>query len=189
MARKATDLLDVFRFGGDSEAEDQRRAASKPKARAERAKAKAESRERGFDGLILSKRQLLLTGSAMMLLLVLSFVIGLSAGRPGAPTPAARRDATVGAESLMIRGTMSVLDPATRRPVDPDDVRRVLQTQHQVPAANIHVHAEGGSLLIDIGPFKTEERARAYLERMELDLARIQGADPFLRPRILPYSR
>jgi len=191
MARKATDLLDVFRYGGGDDDADRSRTASTPRARKARTpKApKAPAKRRAFEGLILSKRQLILTGSAMLLLVVLSFVIGLSAGRPGSgrTDPAAQR--TTGATMLMIRGAMPSLDPATRRPIDPSEVLQVLARDYHLSARYVTVKVSEGQILIDIGPFRSEQRARMYMERAQVDVIRIHGADPFLRPRILPYSR
>ena len=81
MARRSTDLLEVFRAPregesspagqGGSQAQDRRRAA----------------RPGGslFEGLVLGPRQVLLASCVMVLLLVLAFTVGLGVGRRGGP--------------------------------------------------------------------------------------------------------
>jgi hypothetical protein len=195
MARKATDLLDVFRYGGGDDDDD--RAGGKPARRARTPRRRKRSgasrrepapRERpGFQGLILSRRQLVLAGSAMLLLLVLTFVVGVSAGRPSRTQGGRALNRTALRDMLMVRGTMPALDRATRKEVDLREVRRILEERHHVPPANLRIHVEHGLVRIDIGPFRSERRAREYVERTQLDTAHLFGADPFLRPQILPF--
>jgi hypothetical protein len=198
MARKATDLLDVFRHGGDEEPDDSGRVASGDRKRAaKRAQQKQKQKARdkaqaskGFEGLILSKGQLVLAGSACCLLLVLSFVLGLSTGRPGPQEIAAiRKDVPAKATLVMIRGELDQVHPATQRAISPSQLRSDLMGDFSVPAGNLRIRTEGGRLIVEIGPFKSPESARAWLQREGLDMAHLYGSDPFLRPKFVPYSR
>lgn len=190
MARKATDLLDVFRYGGDDDDGDSRGVSGDRGRAAKRAKAKKKASSKGkaksgkgFDGLILTKRQVILGASVCCLLVALSFVLGLSAGRPGDPTPAASR--TAATASIVIRGEMPVVHPATQRPVDIEALKAELVREYRIPATNLRVRRAGGLLILEIGVFETVEQAEAYLRRSALDMAHIYGASPFAPPQFV----
>ena len=118
MARKATDLLDVFRYGEGDDGEGRAaggRTASK--ARPSKGSRRAARKRAGFDGMILTRRQVILGASVCCLLVALSFVLGLSAGSPGGDTPAASRTTPAGA-GIIVRGQLPAMDPASQRPIE-----------------------------------------------------------------------
>ncbi len=181
MARKATDLLDVFRFA-DDDGDGKGAAASKarPTSKASAAKKAKAKGGRGFDGLILTRRQVILGASVCCLVVALSFVLGLSAGRPGEPTPAASR--TAGASKVVIRGTMPAVNPSTQNPLDPAELHAELVREYRVPRGNLRVREVGGRLYLEIGLFDSRQEAEAFLERLGLDMAYLYGTAPFTTP-------
>ncbi|MDF1702291.1 MAG: hypothetical protein P1V36_14150 [Planctomycetota bacterium] len=197
MARKATDLLEVFRYDGDDNDEGEGRSVSNrrgrsaqsssaKKAQAKKAKAK---KGKGFDGLIVTRRQVILGASVCCLLVALSFVLGLSAGRPGqGDTPAASRT-QAGAQGFIIQGEMPIVHTSTQKPIGIAGVKEELVREYRVPASNLRVRAEDGRLILEIGLFGSEDEARRYLRRSQLDMAHIFGSDPFQNPRYLPRGR
>lgn len=184
MARKATDLLDVFRFG---DADDEAAAAAAARASAKTHKAAARrAQASSFNGMILTRRQVVLAGSACCLLVALSFVLGLASGNSG-DTPAMQRTAGASA-AYAIRGALPLVHPATQRAVEPDEIRKVLERDYGVRPANLRIRSEAGQLLIEIGPFTSKDRARTYIRQTGLDMAHLVGADPFLRSEIVPIG-
>ena len=182
MARKATDLLDVFRFADDGDggtADDAKRGGG-AKGRAKKGgatKRKAAANRSGFDGLILTKRQVILGASVCCLVVALSFVLGLSAGRPDTDTPAASRTAATG--RVVIRGVMPAVHPATQNPLDPAALHAELVREYQLPAGNLRVRRVGGQLYLEIGLFDSKAQAEEFLRDRGLDMAHLYGADPF----------
>lgn len=191
MARKATDLLDVFRYGGDDDddgrvvSSDRARAARRAKAQRARGGRKANGGRKGFDGMILTKRQVVLGASVCCLLVALSFVLGLSAGRPGGETPAASRTAPAGT-GVIIQGEMPAVHPGTQKPIDTAAIRDELVRGHAVPATHLHVVSRGGRLLLQIGLFDSEAQARRWLDESGLAMAHLFGSAPFVAPKYLP---
>ena len=188
MARKATDLLDVFRYAGDGDDGDGRvvssdrgrKGSKKKKAR----KAKSKGADKGFDGVILTRRQVILGASVCCLLVALSFVLGLSAGRPGSEdTPAASRTAANG--RVVIQGEMPAIHLSTQRPIDVDAVRSELVRVYGVPSGNLRISSRDGRILLQIGLFGSKEEAQAFLTSHGLDMAHIFGADPFAPARFV----
>lgn len=184
MARKATDLLDVFRYGGGDD--DDKNVTSSSRGRtakqAKRKKRAAPSGKKGFDGLILTRRQVVLGASVCCLLVALSFVLGLSAGRPGDDTPAASR--TAGAETaIVIRGTMTAVNPSTQKAIDVEDLRRELVHEFRVPSDSLRIRAEEGRLVLEIGVFASQEAAESWLKQRALDMAHLYGSSPFTPPQ------
>ncbi len=195
MARKATDLLDVFRYGGDEDENDpsqvvssaQRRSKAKKK---KKAAAKRAAGRKGFRGLILSQRQVVLAGSACCLLVVLSFVLGVTAGRPGsATTPSIQKDVSESSQWVVIQGEMPQVHPATQKALDPATVHGDIVRDYRIRTQNLRIREGAGVLILEVGPFRTDERARDFLRDSGLDMARLYGADPFLGARIVPFRR
>ena len=195
MARKATDLLDVFRHGGDDDDHDSRvvssdraRAAKRTKAKPKKASAKKSGTGRGFDGLILTKRQVILSASVCCLLVALSFVLGLSAGRPGDATPAASRTAATDM-GWIIQGELPAIHAATGKPIDAQAVRDELVQDNGVSSTHLRIHRQGGRLLLQIGLFDTEAQARKWLDDSGLTMIHMYGTGPFLAPRYRTVKR
>ncbi len=190
MARKATDLLDVFRFSSEDGGgkRPKRRSRGNSKGGGGRSKgAKKKSRaKRTFEGIFLNARQLLLASSALMLLLVLSFVLGLATGRGGEETPAIQR--SHGA-LIAVRARLPVVDPATRRSVRPSAVEKRLSQDYEIPSRNIRIQRDGTELVIEIGPFHSEAQAKRFIERSGLDMAHIHMENPFRYAEFVPYRR
>ena len=182
MARKATDLLDVFRFsgdGGDGEGGG-RRAPSRKKNSAKQAVARRKPRRR-FEGITLNRRQVWLASSAIGLLLLLSFFLGLATGSPGADdsNPALERRV---AKRFWLRARLPYVDPTTSKPADVPRIAKVLTEDYRIRRQNVRMRRAGGELVIDIGPFPSRAEARSWLERSGLELWRIHMQDPFRFP-------
>jgi hypothetical protein len=194
MARKATDLLDVFRYGGDEDENDSGQGVSSERRRSKKKRKKAVAKppadRKGFRGLILSQRQVVLAGSACCLLVVLSFVLGVTAGRPGSgDTPAIRKDVADSSRWFVIQGELDQVHPATQKALDPAKVRTDLVRDYRLRSQNLRIREGDRSLLLEVGPFRTEQRARDFLRDSGLDMAHLYGADPFLGARIVPFRR
>ena len=109
MARRADDLLSIFdpnRSSGDGSGTGKRK---KPSQR------RSSSKKRGFQGLYLTAKQVWLGGSAALLLLLLTFVLGLAVGRPGGgddPSPALSRTTEA---HVMVRADFPAQNPNTQK--------------------------------------------------------------------------
>jgi hypothetical protein len=189
MARKATDLLDVFRLAGEpGEEAPEGEARGTRRAAAHKRKAPRPARRR-VRGMILNQRQLLLGGSAIALLLVLSFVIGLSAGRGGRSSGSGEAlSATTAPRWFAIRGTLPQLDPATQKPVDPSQVMAILQRDYGLQPAQVVMRPSGDQLVLEVGPFPSEEKARAYHRDAGLEMIQLHMHDPFRWPEYVAWS-
>jgi hypothetical protein len=185
MARKATDLLDVFRFSGEGEQDDakpsrQRRA----RKRANRGAGKGAGRTR-FEGIQLNPRQLLLASSALLLLLVLSFTLGLATGRPDAGSEASAA-LTRRSSQVAIRARLPMVDPATSKPATGEQVLAELARDFRIQRRNLRIRRDGQDWIVDVGPFSDEAEAQRYLRRSGLELAHIHMEDPFRYAEIVP---
>ncbi|MDJ0521415.1 MAG: hypothetical protein QNJ90_05000 [Planctomycetota bacterium] len=180
MARKATDLLDVFRFGdddgGDDHARDSGRGASKKKPKREKP---APKRKRA-QGLILNRRQVVLGSSAVALLLVLSFVLGLSAGRtrPGAEeqTPKIERRTPV---YIAVQGSLPLLDKATRKKIKPAAVAAILKRDYGLQSDQMRIEPVDGQLQIQLGPFRSRRAAERFVADSGIEMLQLYMEDPF----------
>jgi hypothetical protein len=186
MARKATDLLDVFRFSSDAP------KGSKKDKRAEKRRERSEAspgsptqtrapRAR-FEGIFLPPRQMLLGGSVLVLLLALSFTVGLGVGRssasptaPDASGPSLRRETYAWA----LRGEIPKMDVARAEAPTETRIVRELGRKYGVPSDKLRVDAKGDPVVIWVGPFETEEAATAFLAARNLGTARLWSAAPF----------
>ncbi len=197
MARKATDLLDVFRFGDEDGDERTRHDTARGNRRASPKKKRRDAREAGqrrgrwrVESLQLGRRQILLACSAVALLLMLSFVLGLSTGRAGqgaTPGQAALHRKTPA--YLVIRGTLPLLDPTTRKPILPSHVADILKRDYGLRRGQLQMHRADGQLVIDVGPFPSEAGAREYLRKSGLEMMHLYMKDPFRWPEYAPWQR
>jgi hypothetical protein len=174
MRRKTTDLLDVFRVrpapSGGSEGEGKviKSSASKP-ARAP------------FEGVALSPRQMLLGGCVMVLLLVLSFTVGIGVGKSGGSsgaTPSLQRDASIG---VVIRGRVPRMDPLRQRENTPKAMKKVL-VDFGIPESLVEAKVEGESILLVVGPFRDRDEAWRFYAAKGLKVLRPGGGAPFKDP-------
>jgi hypothetical protein len=156
MGRRSTDLLDVFRPGGGSGSEPRRETPAK-KARAPK------SPRTPFEGLFLGPRQLVLGGSVAVLLLVLSFTVGLGVGRKagragdGAAPTALLRTTTI----WVVRGSLDRVDP-TGAEITEDRVRE--EMARRFPWISHRIDASGSTIVVTAGPFRDEREAATVLE-------------------------
>jgi hypothetical protein len=174
MGRRSTDLLDVFRPGGGSGSEPRREAsAKKPRA--------PKSPRAPFEGMFLGPRQLILGGSVAVLLLVLSFTVGLGVGRQAgragespAP-PSLRRETTV----WVVRGSLDRVDAATSTELSEERVLEEMGRRFPwLPRERVRLDAAGGSIAITVGPFRDEREAEGFLAT-RLRSARLWSKFPF----------
>jgi hypothetical protein len=184
MARKATDLLDVFRFGGEGPSDDGDAPKKRKRARPKSGGAAKRSPKARFEGITLNRKQVWLVSSAALLLLFLSFTLGLATGRPGSGADEALNRQTPA--QFAIRARVSQIDPETSRKASPRSVLEHLATEYRIRREHMQIRSEGGEYVIEIGPFTTEDRARRYLRGSGLELARIHLGDPFRYARIEP---
>lgn len=200
MTRKATDLLDVFR------------AERTPPPRSGGAAPRGAGREgseagvrRTFEGLFLHPRQLLMGSCVVLLLLVFTFVLGLSVGRrgkePAAPGAALARTAELETSEqlgLYVVGRVPYMDKRGLKPNDPETMVKDLGRFRGVEREQIWISDEKASQswVVILGPFADERRAREYLGSHNLTRALLGGVYPFERPdfrplpaRVLPAQR
>jgi len=187
MARKATDLLDVFRLGGQASESERAEDAPKRRERGERkARARREPRRESSEPVLsLTRRQVVLAGSALGLLLVLGFTLGLATGRAGGgdrAEPALQR--TTGS-AYWIQGRIDAMDMVNLRPVDSHEVLRDLVLRFGLPKDGVRILPEKTDLVIEIGPFASLERAQAYAKANRLDLINVRSSAPFRWPRFV----
>jgi hypothetical protein len=179
MARKSTDLLDVFRA-------EKRVAESGPA----RPSPKAPREKRSFEGLLLLPRQLLLGGSVLVLLLVFAFVLGLSVGRRGAEGDAAalsaqiRRDAAPTKRAWFVVGRVPLVDPVRQAANEPLRLYGDLVHAKGVSADRIWIQDDPTRqhLQVLLGPFTDKRQATDFLMRANLLVARLGGVSAFQSP-------
>lgn len=179
MGRRSTDLLDIFRRPEEGPEEPRRAPAAKRPA------APRKMREPRADGplLVLSRRQVVLGGSALALLLVLGFTLGLAAGRSGGrEDPALARPAGPTAR-IYLQGRIDAMDAQTLKPVEPAAVLKELLARYGLPAEYVFVRRDGPALVIEVGPFPSRERAQAYARENKLDLITLNMSAPFRWPQ------
>lgn len=179
MPKRSTDLLEVFN--------------RKPQSRRTPQRASKKSRSRGtkkmrgsFEGLVLGPRQLLLSSCVLVLLLVLSFVVGVGLGRqgdqdPSSASPALSREQQTAAtrEVWYIRGRTVRVHQVRGDVLDRARIYAELGLESQ------HVHAaeaRGGYYDVYVGPFPTEATARRYWADAGLDTRGRRIGFPFALP-------
>jgi hypothetical protein len=179
MAKRANDLLDVFRLGP---AEDE---APRPRSRGSSSRKRSAA---SSDGVFLAKRQVLLLGATGVLLVVLAFTAGLGYGRKRGGGPALNK-ATPTA-NYWIRGRLRSTDPLSGEPVPREAVIREIQARYGIPETYIRVRDEDEQrLAIDLGPFSSKAAAKQYFMRKRVDMLQLPWGHPFFRATFEPGPR
>lgn len=175
MARRANDLLDVFRLGS-AEGRTTGRGASKGRGGSKGGGGKGRSgRASQPDGVVLTSRQVVLGSSVLVLLLVLAFMAGLGFGKGRGE--ALRHDTPKPEGALYIRGTMPDISRTTGRPPDLEKIVEDLGAMGLEPQY-VHIDEAANRLIpIHIGPFTSADSANQWLA--ELRKARLASEWPF----------
>ena len=183
MARRTTDLLDVFRDRGAGRSGKPEEPAT-PKAP-----------KKPFEGLFLLPRQLLLGSSVVVLLLVFAFVLGLSMGRRSGggngqalqATSARGQEAVADTPGVYVLGRVPVTNAAGLAANEPAKIFALLTSERfGVDPARLWIAADPNDpqqWILFMGPFATETQATEYLRSHRLTTARVGGSHfPFQRP-------
>ena len=177
MAKKATDMLDVFRLGSAESAPSRKRRSSAKQSRPAARRASSSA-----DGIQLGGRQLLLASCVGVLLIVLAFTVGLGVGRRGLTTggPQLNRPTAI-ADHYWIRGQLPGHDRLIDAPVNPSDVVRELQQVHKIPHGLVAIRRlpKDGALEIDVGPFPSKTDAEAFRSARSMKMIRLPTGSPF----------
>jgi hypothetical protein len=186
MARRTTDLLDVFRDRGASG------RGGKPEPAPS-----ANPEKKPFEGVFLFPRQLLLGSSVVVLLLVFAFVLGLSMGRRsgGDGTEALRADAPRSADAAPVRrvfvlGRVPLTNPTGLAANDPKKLYEALTSErYAVDPARLWIDKDPNDAQwrIYLGPFTTQQEAADYLMNHRLTRGRVGESYPFQAPSYRNY--
>ena len=161
----------------------------KSTGRKKAARRKRPSAKRGFQGLVLSARQVWLGGSAAALLLLLTFFLGLAMGRgDDSDTPSTQLRKDTPPQYVMVQADFSLRRPSgkamTRR-----EVAHELTQKFGVPAkAIIDIRAEGDRMVVELGPFRSADSANEYLEKWGLPAAHLNLEAPFRFHDVVKYQ-
>jgi hypothetical protein len=187
MARRTTDLLDVFRDRGASGRGGKPETA--PSAKPEK---------KPFEGLFLYPRQLLLGSSVVVLLLVFAFVLGLSVGRRGSTTGgsalqgvASRADdAEAHVRRVYVLGRVPFTNATGLAANEPRQLFDALTSdRYGVDATRLWIAADPNDeqWVVILGPFATEKDAADYLMSHRLMRGRVGATYPFQTPAYRSY--
>lgn len=184
MAKRANDLLDVFRGASSQGSSTPRRARKKQGGRS------SSKRRGGPEGVFLAPRQVLLVSSAMVLLLVLAFTVGLGVGRGGFGSGTAALQKKAAPTFYWIRGSIPSRDVVGGRPVDRDALLVELGKELGLQRRNLAaVPADGDLLHVYVGWWTTQAEAQAYLRLKHLDSLRLKWGAPFHFAEIVEGAR
>ncbi len=177
MAKRANDLLDVFRLAsgqGDGSA---------PRGRGRRKATPRARKKKAADGVFLQPRQVVLLSSTVVLLVVLAFAAGLGYGRRGSSGIALQRRSAHDANiAWWIRGKLRSKDDLTGHAIAPEAVIRELLSRYNIAEDYVRVVPEDSErLAIFLGPFSSEAKAHAYYEAQRLGTLRLRWGSPFYR--------
>ena len=174
MARRTTDLLDVFR---------ERPQPPRPTPK------EPGTPRRPFEGLFLYPRQLLLGSSVVVLLLVFAFVLGLSMGRRGASESTAALQGAAGRtpspvvveRQVYAVGWVPYVDAGRQIDNEPARLFDWLVKHKSVAPETAWVtdYPNGKQWALILGPFVSERSAMEYLVRHGLVNSRVGGVAPF----------
>lgn len=204
MPKRTTELLDVFRSpgqgsGGAGKKSAKARSSKAPSSKGGAVRSKASSskagrrKNRGFEGVWLNPRQVLLAGCVAVLLVVLAFTVGIGVGRRGA-APAGddltlqRTTRATSSATWYIRGQIGRRDVLRREAVEPDEVLADLVHLHGFRPSDLQVDEQGSPKdhwWIYYGPFQSEEQARRVSQRHNLAYKRVQGSYPFAYAKVV----
>lgn len=181
MARRVDDLLSIFDPNRSTGAGEGRGAATqRKKARA------AGGKQRAFQGLVLSPKQVVLGGSAAALVLLLTFTLGLAVGRPGSDrgqAPSLRRDT-----QRMVRAEFPRYHPHTHKAMAREDVYEMLVQRFGVPArAVVNIRPDGDRMVIELGPFDSDDAAEHWIQKWGLQAAHLNLNAPFRYHQMTNY--
>lgn len=178
MARKASDLLDVFRMrpAGSDDGEPARRPAKKGAKKPKAKRTASKPRRRAGEAVSVSKRQLLYAGSVVVLLMALSFVLGVSMTGDGSSGPALNKQTE---KPWYVMGYLPKTSLLAGKPIDIRKAVRELYNQHGVTQDDLDIFDLGRRYLIRFGPFPTRPRAFQYVEAHGLTDFRPLGETPF----------
>jgi len=172
MAKRTHDLLDVFRPGPSGR-------SGKPAAKGVTA-----------DGIFLAPRQVLLLASTLVLLVVLAFTAGLGYGRSPRRAMLDHTVRTTEPATIWIKGTLSSQGSTASAPLTAEAVIRTLRREFGISGGNVRVIPEGqGRYGVYLGHFPSEAKAKAYLQRKQLDLLRLPWGSPFYRYQLVEGPR
>ncbi len=188
MARRATDMLDVFR------------AEHPAPGDGARSKERAAPAKRGFSGLVLLPRQILLCSAVVLLLLTFTFVLGLSVGRRdgsgdvagGAGGQSLSRDNPRGPQARLIyvEARVPYMDPARHVANDPATLVENLVRTRGVSRDHIWITDDIAAqrLRVLIGPFPGSEEGVEYLRKSGLLTYKLGGVLPWKNPDYPAYT-
>ena len=194
MARRSTDLLEVFRSPREGAATDPGKSRSRKSRKKTRSKGNGGMLS-GFEGLVLGPRQILLASCVMVLMLVLAFTVGLGVGRRGGPnSPGEALSRTGGgpdaAAVWYIQGRVPRRHVLRGTEVDPDLLKDDLVRQHGFRPTDLRVtEGERGFFFVHYGPFASQEQARKVLRDHNLAYLSVQGTWPFNLEEIVRVER
>lgn len=182
MARKASDMLDVFRLrpessGTDSKPKQKTGRGSKASTKPKRTKASKSARAEDVV-LSLTRRQTMYAGCVGVLLLALSFTlgVGLGGGDEGQGGPALRRDAP---QPWYILGELPMASALSQKDIDIRDAARQLRRELAVAQDKLSLSKTRNRYRLWVGPFDTRDAAFRYHANYQLDTFRHQGISPF----------
>lgn len=213
MARKANDLLDIFRYqpegadeadGGAREKKRQRRDPNKGRSAGggtrtgsagsgrgskKAARAKRVARRPGGDGyrLDLTQRHVVLGGSVLALLLVLSFTLGLAAGRGkdgGSEEVSLQRSAARG-HSFYVSGTIPNILPSTGQRVRGKRIQQELMEDFLLERSRFKIFSGKNEWRITVGPFASDADARRFVAHQGMEKWYVAAYAPFRAYEIL----
>ena len=142
------------------------------------------------EGITLGGRQLLLTSAVGLLLLVLSFFVGLSHGRSGNQTDTLQRVDQRSGAGVMVHTWVSRIKQPSQKLLTSKELATSLMRIYKVQRNAIYsIRAKGNQLLIDIGPFRTQAEAERYIEKKRLKTADFNGRAAFRYPEFRPFRR
>lgn len=209
MARKANDLLDIFRYQPDDADEagggkrgnqsprrspkqggktgkgnsGARNAASGTRASKKAARGKRVARRPDGDGyrLDLTHRHVVLGGSVLALLLVLSFTLGLAAGRgkEGSSDEVSLQRSAARGHSYYVSGTIPNILPSTGQRVRGKRIQQDLMEDFLLERSRFRIFSGKDEWRITVGPFASDADARRFVAHQGMEKWYVAAYAPF----------